>query len=253
MITVPSAFNVLGLLALGGASGFVNTVAGGGGLVAVPVLLLAGYPPAQALATNKLQLFFGPWAAITPLLHARLVDPQLAMRTAVFTFAGALAGAFVLGRCHPGLLGKLVPYLLLALTIYLLVHRQRDQERDPKLRSSLFAVLIGTSLGFYDGFFGPGVGGLWILCLTGLAGHTLTRAAANANVFDLVGTGAALLVFAGCGQIVWSAGLAMGVGQLAGARLGAAMIVTGGARWICPLLGISTCGAALRLLYVQMT
>lgn len=243
----------LGLLIVGIVSGCINTVAGGGGLVAVPILLLAGFTPAQALATNKLQLLFGPLVAIGRLSHARLIDPPLAFRTAVFAFSGAMVGAFVVGRIQPGLLAKLVPYLLLAVTIYVLVQRQHDEDRVPRLPASLFAVLIGTSLGFYDGFFGPGVGSLWILCLTGLAGQTLTRAASNANIFDLVGTVSALLVFAGSGQVIWSAGLAMGVGQLAGARIGAAIIIKDGARWIRPLLGLSTCGAALRLLYMQVT
>jgi uncharacterized protein len=248
----PRVLSGLGLLAVGLVSGFINTVSGGGGLVAVPVLLFAGFTPAQALATNKLQLFFGPWAAITRLVDARLIDSSLALRTALFAFAGALAGAFVMGRIQPGLLARIVPYLLIAVTFYVLLLRQRDRDTTPRVPQGLFAILVGTLLGFYDGFFGPGVGSLWILCLTGLAGQALPRAAANATVFDLIGTVAALLVFAGSGQIMWSAGLAMGMGQLVGARLGATLIIWEGARWIRPLLGVSTCGAALRLLYQQL-
>lgn len=236
------------LVCLGGMSGFVNAIAGGGGLLTLPALMLLGLSPAQALATNKLQLVFGPIAALPNFFRAGLVLPGFAFSVSLFAFAGALAGACTVQMLDQAVLSWLVPALLVGPVLYVTLCPCPDEIGRARLAHPLFAALVGTALGFYDGFFGPGGGLLWMTALISLAGLNIRQAAANANVFAFASTAAGLLMFAAGGQIVVWVGLLMGVGQLLGGWLGARMVVLHGARWIRPLVTLATIGATAKLL-----
>lgn len=168
------------LLAAGAAAGFVDAVAGGGGLITVPVLLWAGLPPQMALGTNKLQAACGTTLAVFRYSRAGLVHwGQMRLPVAV-TFASAVAGTFAVTRIDNEMLRQLVPWMLLAIAVYALISPRLGLEQaHPRLSLRTFSLLGGLALGFYDGFFGPGTGSFWtIACLT-LVGMDLSRSPAS--------------------------------------------------------------------------
>jgi uncharacterized membrane protein YfcA len=113
----------------------------------------------------------------------------------------------------------------------------------------MFAFIIGTSIGFYDGFFGPGTGSFFAIAFVALAGFGLAKATAHTKLLNFTSNFASLLFFALGGHVLWSVGLAMAIGQYLGARLGSRMVVSHGVRLIRPLLvGISLV-ISLRLIW----
>jgi len=152
---------VLGLLALAAlAAGLMDSIAGGGGIITVPALLAAGLPPAQALATNKLQAPFGSGMALLRYGRAGLVPPDEVFPAVVFTAVGAVAGTFTVRFLPTAWLTWLIPLVLAVIFVYLLFKPQWGQEPRPARWGRLpFYAVFGLALGFYDGFLGPGTGG----------------------------------------------------------------------------------------------
>src|SRR4029450_878362 len=152
------------LFVTGLAAGFVDSIAGGGGLITVPVLLSAGLTPQDALGTNKLQATFGSGSAAFPFTPAGLVRLKDCIRGIIFTAIGAGAGTFLVQLVKPTLLKLIIPWLLIALAIYLLVKpRLGSAQRDARMTTHPFHLTFGLLIGFYDGLFGPGTGTFWAM------------------------------------------------------------------------------------------
>jgi uncharacterized membrane protein YfcA len=110
----------------------------------------------------------------------------------------------------------------------------------------------GLSLGFYDGFFGPGVGSFWAIAFVLLRGQNLTRATAHTKAMNATSNLASLALFAAAGLVCLGAGLAMAVGQVAGARLGAGLVVRRGSRFVRPAFLVMATLTILRLLWLNL-
>jgi uncharacterized membrane protein YfcA len=231
----PDVIALLSLVAL--VAGFVDAIAGGGGLLTVPALLAAGLPPAQALATNKLQGSFGSLAAALHFLREGYVSLR-EMRLAILcTFIGAGLGAVAVQVLAHGVLAKVVPVLLILATLYFVFSpRVSDVHGERRIGDAAFALLIGTGVGFYDGFFGPGTGSFFVLGYIGLLGLSARVATARTKVLNFTSNFAALLFFIAGGKVVWAVGLPMAVGQFIGGRLGAGVVIGAGARVVKPML-----------------
>jgi len=245
---------VLGLLALAAlAAGLMDSIAGGGGIITVPALLAAGLPPAQALATNKLQAPFGSGMALLRYGRAGLVPPDEVFPAVVFTAVGAVAGTFTVRFLPTAWLTWLIPLVLAVIFVYLLFKPQWGQEPRPARWGRLpFYAVFGLALGFYDGFLGPGTGTFWTVALTGILGHGLAAATAQTKVANFTSNVVSLAVFITLGQVVWGLGLLMGVGQAIGARIGTKLAMTRGAgfiRWV--FLGVAAATLA-RLLWTAL-
>jgi uncharacterized membrane protein YfcA len=237
------------LVAVAAVAGFVDAVAGGGGLLALPALLWAGLPPVQALATNKLQGTFGTLTSSSHFVRHGHADLRALAPAIALTFVGAAAGTLLVQRLDSQFLARLVPLLLLGFAGYfLLAPRLRRREPHQRIGLPAFALLIGTGVGFYDGFFGPGTGTFFAAGFVLLLGYDLTRATAGTKILNFTSNVASLLFFAAAGEVVWSIGLAMGLAQVAGATLGARMVVRHGARLIRPLLVAVSVALSLKLL-----
>jgi uncharacterized membrane protein YfcA len=122
-----------------------------------------------------------------------------------------------------------------------------------RLSPTLFYLLAGLVLGFYDGFFGPGTGSFWILALLALAGLRLKRATAQAKVFNFTSNVAALALFAASGLVVWSYGLLMGAGQVVGALAGSTLVRRRQARFIRLFFLLAVGATILRLLWTELS
>ena len=240
------------LTATGLAAGFVDSIAGGGGLITVPVLLNLGLPPPVALGTNKLQATFGSGSATYGYGRAGLIAWSQCSAGVVFSLAGAVLGTLTVQRLDPGLLRRLIPWLLVAVAIYALVQpRFGEAGSPPRLGRVLFFLLVGSALGFYDGFFGPGTGSFWAVAFVVGLGFNLTRATAHTKLMNFASNVGSLAVFLLGGQVVWTYGLAMGLGQCVGARLGARVVVRRGARFIRPIFIAVVLAITGRLLHQQ--
>lgn len=235
-------------------AGLIDAIAGGGGLLVLPALLSAGLPPTAALATNKLQGVFGTATSTLNFAHKgalRFGDVALAV---FWTFIGSASGTFIVARVGDTRLSALLPLLLIAFALYFLLSpRVGDVERARRLGERAFAFVIGFGIGFYDGFFGPGTGAFFALAYVALAGFTLTRATAHAKALNFTSNLASMLAFALGGHIIWSLGLTMAVGQIAGGWLGSHLVLRHGTRLVRPALVTVSLLLSARLLWQQFS
>jgi len=224
------------LTATAALAGFVDAVAGGGGLITVPALIYAGLPPALALGTNKLQSSCGTALATVKYHRAGLFQLRPNLLAVGFVLAGAAGGAWAIQRINPGLLKLVVPLLLIAIALYtLLSPKMHDHDGDPRISETGY-LPIASAIGFYDGFFGPGTGQFFAMSLVSLRGQGLTRATGLTKLFNLTSNVTSLVVFAAGGKIIYLLGLCMAVGSMGGAWAGSHMATRLGAKVIRPLL-----------------
>ena len=243
-------FQVPLLFATGFAAGFVDSIAGGGGLITIPVLLSLGLGPKEALGTNKLQATFGSGSAAWHYTQARTVRWRECARGFFFSVIGAAVGALAVQRLGPDFLKKAIPVLLLAVALYVLCKpRLGAEERPPRMSRGWFDLLFGLGLGFYDGFFGPGTGTFWAMaCMLGL-GFNMTRATGYTKVMNFASNLSSLIFFLAGGRVLFAAGFIMGAGQLLGARLGSRMVITRGTKFIRPIFLAVVLALILKLLW----
>ena len=215
------------------SAGFIDAIAGGGGLISVPALLWAGLPPQMALGTNKMQSTWGTLMAVRKYAKAGLVAWKDVWLTVCITFVSAMSGALVLMLISNAALKMIVPWMLLGIAVYVLFSPGLGKTAA-KARMSLgaFACLAGGVLGFYDGFFGPGTGTFWTMACISLLGLELTRATAFTKVANLTSNMASLIIFVLSARVNYEVAAVMVTGQLIGGRLGAGMAIRHGAPFI---------------------
>lgn len=217
--------------------GFVDSIAGGGGLICLPALVAAGLPPAEALATNKLQGTFGTLSSTINYAQKGHVNLREMGQGIAFTFVGSALGTLAVQVMDQDLLKQVIPFLLIGAALYFVFgHQASEEDRQQRMEPLPFYFLIGTSCGFYDGFFGPGTGSFFTLAFVALLGFNLIKATAHTKVLNLTSNVASLMLFAYGGFVIWSIGLVMALGQFTGARLGSHMAMTHGAKLIRPIL-----------------
>ncbi|MFD2238717.1 TSUP family transporter [Aureimonas populi] len=234
------------------AAGYMDAIAGGGGMIIIPSLLLAGLDPVSALGTAKLQALFGSGSASIAFVRKGHVGPREVLPAMALSAGGAALGA-LLAQYVPGdLLAAILPFLLIGIAIYFALKPGiSDIDRERRLTPFLFALLVVPAIGFYDGVFGPGAGSFFMLAFVGLAGYGVLKATAHTKLLNFASNVGAFLVFAAFGSVHWSLGLAMGLAQFAGAQLGAASAMRFGAALIRPLLVTVCLALAARLLWTS--
>lgn len=238
------------LAAVGATAGFVDAIAGGGGMIALPALLSVGVPPVAALATNKMQSVVGTAMAALTYWRRGFVDLRALIPAIALTYAGSLVGALVVRQLDTSLLDIAVPVALIAIALYfLLAPNLSDADRAARLPFRLFVPVMGLLIGFYDGVFGPGTGSFFTIGFVLLFGLGLTRASGSTKALNLVSNLAALTIFIPAGDVIWPAALVMAGGQLIGGYVGARTGIRYGARVIRPLVVIVSVLLALRLLF----
>ncbi|WP_410678278.1 TSUP family transporter [Avibacterium paragallinarum] len=233
-------------------AGFIDAIAGGGGLITIPALLMTGIPPAMALGTNKLQACGGSFSASLYFLRQRAVNLKEIWLLVLMTFIGAVLGTILIQLVDSELIKKVIPFLVLAIGSYFLfTPNLGDEDRHKRISSATFAFTAGFGIGFYDGFFGPGTGSLLSLAFVTLLGFNLAKATAHAKVLNFTSNIAALLLFLIGGQIWWQAGLVMMLGQMIGANLGAKMVLSKGKQLIRPMVVIMSFIMTAKMAYDQ--
>lgn len=230
-------------------AGFIDSIAGGGGLITIPALLLSGMSPVEALGTNKLQGLFGSGSATITYAAKGHVDLRRQLPSALLSFLGGAAGA-LLATVLPGDLLKVVlPFILVAIALFFAFKPNMDDiDRTHRLEPFLFGLVVVPLIGFYDGVFGPGTGSFFMLAFVTLAGYGVLKATAHTKLLNFASNVGSFFVFFFAGAIFWKIGLIMGAAQFVGARLGASMAIRNGSRLIKPLLVLTCLVLAVRLL-----
>ncbi|MCX7149126.1 MAG: TSUP family transporter [Rhodocyclales bacterium] len=233
-------FDLILLLVAALFAGFVDAVAGGGGLIQVPTLLMAlpAESPATVFGTNKVSSIFG--TANAALRYAkRIAMPWgIALPAAAAAFLFSFAGAMVMAWLPKAVVRPLVLGLLVLVMIYTAIRPEFGAVSGSRLEPGLerrWALLVGALLGFYDGFFGPGAGSFMIFAFVRLFRLDFLHASSAAKVVNFATNAAALAYFVPSGHVLWITGLAMAVFNIAGALLGARLALRHGSgfvRWV---------------------
>nr|WP_309149060.1 MULTISPECIES: TSUP family transporter [Dasania] len=235
----------------GFVAGFLNAIAGGGGLLTLPILLWAGVPPLQALATNKCQSVFGTLSSSINFFQKGYIDlKSIAPAMAIVAVFSALA-TWGVQQLSNQTLAQLLPYFLIGIALYTwLSPNLGDTDKPAKISAPSFTLISGAGIGLYGGFFGPGMGAIAALLFASLLGYKLSKATAHAKPLVLVSNLSSLIIFMFSGQVLWAIGLCMAATQILGARLGSNLVISKGSRIIKPLLLLTTLAIALRLLWL---
>lgn len=249
----PSLAAHLAVLLAGALAGFVDSIAGGGGLITVPALLAVGLPPHLALGTNKLASSMGVLTALSRYRGGGLVRLRDWIPAIICTASGAAAGTLLIQRLDPGFLTWLIPVLLVVILTYTLASPNLgSQATAARVDRRVVQVLGGLVLGFHDGFFGPGTGAFWALVLVTLAGLDLRRATGATKVMNATSNVTALVFFLLGGKVVLSLGLAMGAGQVVGAILGSRQVMHRTPRFVRWFLVGSVALTTIKLVVEQL-
>ncbi len=224
-------------------AGFIDAVAGGSGLITIPALVFAGASPIQAIATNKLQACFGSFSASLHFLRNGIVDLRRMPIMIAAVFVGAVLGALFVQLLDTELLMMVMPIALIAIALYSIFSKDLGAvDRAAAISDRQFSSTAAPAIGFYDGFFGPGTGTFFAIAYVKLLGMDFVRATAHAKVLNFTTNIASLVVFLFSAKVLLVVGFSMALGQLIGARLGAAMVIQKGATFI-RLLTVIVCVA----------
>ena len=238
------------LFFVGIIAGIIDTIAGGGGLITIPILLFTGMPPATALATNKLQSIFGTFTASLYFMKQKMINLKEMKLMIIIAFFSSILGGWTLLKIDASLLIKIVPILLILIGIYFLLSKDIGKIEKHKVVSTLFFTFTFIVLiSFYDGFFGPGTGSFFTIAFIYLLGSNILQATAKTKILNLATNLGSLLIFYFIGEIYLLVGLIMGFGQIIGAIIGAKLVISKGQTLIRPLVVIISFAMSLKLLF----
>jgi uncharacterized membrane protein YfcA len=233
-------------------SGTVDAMAGGGGLLNVPALLMIGFDPASALATNKFQGTFSSLSASVHFWRKGKIHLKDHILPCLIAFTASVIGAIVASYIEPELLRKIIPFLLIGIAVWMLCQPALGEvERKARLSNIAYALAIIPCLGFYDGFFGPGAGTFIAIANVFFLGLRLEQATIRAKLYNCAANMGATLSFLMAGHIVWVYALVMTVGTLIGGNIGARLILKHGTGLIKPVLVTMSLGMSGKLLWQQ--
>lgn len=234
-------------------AGFIDSIAGGGGLITIPAMLIMGIPPLEALGTNKLQSQFGSASATYAYTKRGLVDLKSQLPMALLSMVGGIFGAIAAAFVPAEVLRFIMPFLLVGIALYFAFKQQlSDQDRHRRISSFMFGCTVVPLIGFYDGIFGPGTGSFFMLAFVSLAGYGMLKATAHTKLLNFGSNVGSFIVFTISGAVLWKIGFVMGIGQFIGAQLGSHFAMKNGAKLIRPLLIISCLAMAARLIIGQV-
>jgi len=238
------------LFGTGLTAGFVDTLAGGGGLITLPVLMNLCPDPVLALGTNKMQSTCGSSSATWHFARAGTLRFREVGRACLLAFLGSLGGTLLVQHFDPQLLKRLVPLLLFGVAVLVWVRPQLGAaDIHPRLTRGQFDYGIAFSIGVYDGFLGPGTGTFLALAFMLGLGFNLARATTNTKALNWASNVASLLLFLAAGKVWFAAGLIMGAGQWLGARAGSRMVMTRGTQFIRPVFLTMVVLLTLKMIY----
>ncbi|MEW6996660.1 TSUP family transporter [Colwelliaceae bacterium BS250] len=238
---------------VGFVAGFIDAIAGGGGLLTVPVLLTSGLPPHIALGTNKLSACFGSLTASITFYRKKLFNPLFWFLAAIATGVGAIIGTLVVNLISADSLNKALPIIILLCALYTLCSKASINESAqlPELKPLLKVkqLVQGFILGFYDGLAGPGTGSFWTVSSLALYKMNILLSSGLARSMNFISNFASLITFIYLAQVDYVLGLSMGVFMVAGSYIGAHSAIRYGSKFIRPIFITVVVVMAIKLAY----
>lgn len=233
-------------------AGLIDSMAGGGGLISLPALLVAGVPSHLALGTNKLQSCLGTAFSTARYLKGGHLHPPTGIVAALCALAGSFLGARLALELPGQMLLRLLPYLVAGVGIFTFVS-PRFGEEDRFAAGNRWnlpvAAALGLTIGAYDGFFGPGTGSFLAFFFVLFFRFGFVRATANAKLANLASNVAALLTFTAARQVLWLPALAMAAANIAGNWVGAGLAIRRGPALIKPAFALVLLGLLIKLFF----
>ncbi|SDE57645.1 hypothetical protein SAMN05192589_12147 [Paracidovorax valerianellae] len=218
-------------------AGFVDAIVGGGGLILVPALFATfpNAPPATLLGTNKSASIWGTGIATWQYSRRVQMRWQAMLPAAAAGFVGAFAGAWTVTVVSADSLRKLLPLILLAVLLYTLARKDLGRHHTPRFEGKTetrLACVIGLTVGFYDGFFGPGTGSFFVFLFVRLLGYDFLNASVSAKLLNLATNVAAIILFAAKGHVWWHFAVPLAVANVVGSVIGTHMALKHGTGFV---------------------
>lgn len=243
--------NIIFLCIAGFIAAFVDSIAGGGGLISVPAFLIAGIPPHIALGTNKFAATTSSLTSSIKFAKSKKVNFDIIKYLAPFTLVGAALGVKSVLLIDQTFLYPLVTILILFVGLYTLFSKNIgavNKFEGLTKKNLTFGMIFALIIGFYDGFFGPGTGSFFIFAFIKVYKFDFVNAAGNAKMLNFVSNVTSLVVFALSGKINYSYGILVAIFMILGARFGTKAALTKGSKLIKPIFVCMSLGAAVKLL-----
>lgn len=255
MLLLGGAFMIGSLIFLciaGFCAAFVDSIAGGGGIISVPAFLLAGIPPHIALGTNKFSSSCASFTSSLKFAQSGKVDFKLLKFLIPFTFVGAILGVNTVVSINSSYLNTIVLVLLLFVGAYSLLSKTvgiEDNYHGFTQKTLFLGIFLAISLGFYDGFFGPGTGSFLIFGLINIFKFDFVRSSGNGKVLNFISNIASLGMFAILGQINYRLGIPVALCMILGAKFGTKVALIKGSRLIKPIFISMSLAVAVKMIY----
>jgi uncharacterized membrane protein YfcA len=226
----------------------IDSIAGGGGLLTTPAMLLVGISPLNTLATNKFQSCFGTFTSTYNYYKNGLLTEPKRFLYFFLSFGGSMIGTYLVSRISNELLESIIPILLISAAVFFILNRGPSTSNKSSSLLFIFNVIV-ILVGFYDGFFGPGTGSFFVLAFVIIKGISIMEATAITKLLNFASNFAAFLIFALKGYVIWELGLIMAVAQIGGANLGSRFAISNGEKVVRPVLVIVSILLSIRILF----
>jgi uncharacterized protein len=240
------------LCTAGFLAALIDAIAGGGGLISLPALLLVGIPPHFALGTNKFASTIGSLTSSLTFAKSRKVHFPVVKWQIPFTLLGASLGVWSVLHISSDFLTKAVPILILLVGLYTMFHKNlglEDNFLGLTRRNRILGFLFAFALGYYDGFFGPGTGSFLIFAYITIYGFDFIVSSANAKVLNFISNLVSLILFAWSGKILYTYGIPMALFMLLGSHVGTRLAIRKGSRLVKPIFITMSLLVAAKLIY----
>ena len=227
-------------------AGFVDAIAGGGGLISLPAYLIAGVPTHMALGTNKMSSMMG--TAIATGRFAK--NGYIQFKKVGWFIVAALIGSSIGSNLTLLVSDKILQYMMiviLPIVAFYVMRNKKMGDDSPERKSFLIALASALIIGIYDGFYGPGTGTFLLLVLTGAARYTMKEAAGTTKAINLSSNVAAFVTFVIHGKIIYTLGLAAAICSILGNYIGSGLVMGNGQKIVRPLILV-----VLAILFVKI-
>ena len=240
---------LLFLFIVGMVAGFLDTLVGGGGLLAVPALLLSGIPPIYVLGTNKFQGSMGTGIATFLLFRKKKLNWESIKYLMFASFIGSIIGGVIVQFVDTDVLSFVIPVVLIVIAIYFIISPKPKVVTEDSVSNKKFEKYAVPTVGFYDGMFGPGAGSFFVLTGVVLKKLEIIQATILAKPLNFASNIAGFIVFFSFGHIAFIIGIIMMLGQLIGSFFGTHYLLKANPRIIRILIVVMSISMLARYIY----